>query len=93
MLKNNATAYPPSSLTESMRDTAGVTLLAGALALGIHDLTAAHYQLGHSPGGLSGAALGDMGTGSSRAVLEEARAEAMKDAQGSQSKTSDLDKR
>jgi len=67
-----------SSIAETVRDTTGVTLLAGALALGIQDLTAGQYQLGNCAGGLCGAALGDMGTGCSRAVVEEARVEAAK---------------
>ncbi|MFM1846689.1 MAG: hypothetical protein RL417_163 [Pseudomonadota bacterium] len=76
MLDERSKAGVVTGIWDSVAEVVGATALAGALSVGAHHAIAGYLPpSGPFPGGISGAALGDMGTGSSRSIVDKARAE------------------
>ena len=79
MLANKVSAPKSAPLADRLRDATGIAFLSGSLALGASEVMPKDYLCPSTPGGMCGAAFGDMGTGNSRAIVEEARAQALID--------------
>lgn len=86
MLANKVSAPKSTPLADRVRDAAGVAILSGSLLVAASEVIPKDYLCPSTPGGMCGAAFGDMGTGSSRALVEAARAQALIDSKSKDQK-------